>query len=77
MVESDPSQRALSKENVCAFAGNLGVPPERLFETSAASGKGVIELFDAVAHSCSKSTKKNEGIMLEGGNQQKTGGCGC
>ena len=79
MTKSNAYTRALSPENVIAFAGTLGVPEERIFETSAETGEGVKNLFEAVARCCSKNMKEKDkkGIMLEGGGQQRTGGCGC
>ena len=49
MIEEGTKPRAVEQENIVTFAQGLGVPPERLFETSAQSGKGVQDLFASVA----------------------------
>ena len=49
LVESGQFPRAVTEHNVRAFAQQLNVQECNVFDTSAQSGKGVKELFEAVA----------------------------
>ena len=49
LIENGSFPRAVTEANVRAFAQRLNVPEGNIYETSAQSGKGVKELFDAVA----------------------------
>lgn len=74
LIESGQCTRAVTEQNVRAFAQRLNVQEENIFETSAQSGKGVKELFDAVAKCYVPKEGRTDTRILE---QQPTEGAWC